>query len=108
MFKENRQRMKAELEEQISDLRETIHAQKEKIATGEKNLDLEKAAGQSAKRETEAIKAERRRFLEGSKLLYKIRPPKWFLGTATFISLESLGMQKSFDLFSIIERQFRQ
>ena len=31
-------------------------------------------------------------FFEGSKILYKIWPPKWFFCTAIFISFESLGM----------------
>jgi len=36
-----------------------------------------------------------RRFLEGTKILYKIWPSKWFFSTAIFILFESLGMEKS-------------
>ena len=47
-------------------------------------------------------------FLEGSKLLYKIWPPKWFFCTAIFTSFESRRMYKSASIrfFSIIEQKY--
>ena len=60
-------------------------------------MALEKAgkvlsSGKSFRKTLFSLKNKDAVFLEGSKLLYKIWPPKWFFQTTSFISFESLGM----------------